>query len=371
MTVQDVQRSQSYVADGIITSFAFNFRIDDVNWVVVNFTDDLAGISLNLDQDSSPGGSVNYSVAPPNLQDITIDSVVPQTQQLDYTRYDPFDSESHENALDKLTMEIQELTEGTQASFDIIVGTIIDGTVNDSCLRWDVSANEWLENIHVRTSPGRVVIYDEATGLIPIFYNNNVVAAGIFWDATIANGQYRFGESAGGSTVYIDGVKLALMSGKAIRFVDAVTEAEFANVFYSSNLVAVTSSGNTIAWRLQDLDLDMFGNAIRDYTVQDQSPTSASGVLTIDYKLGQSVYLVMSEDITSTVINNWPSAGLAVIEIEILQDSTARTLVWPAAVIWIGGNEPDLSVDDATYLVRLRSRNGGTSIMGTFGEDFS
>ena len=79
----------------------------------------------------------------------------------------------------------------------------------------------------------------------------------------------------------------------------------------------------------------------------------------------------MTEDIPFTVVTRLPVGKLAQIEIEIDQDDPVRTWVWPSPITWVGGTEPDLSVVDGKYLIRLRTRNAGTSWMGTFGEDFS
>ena len=104
---------------------------------------------------------------------------------------------------------------------------------------------------------------------------------------------------------------------------------------------------------------------------KDQVLSSVSGVLSIDFAEGDSVFIAMTEDITSTVITGLPAGRLASIEFEIDQDNPVRTWVWPANTTWIDGTEPDLSVVDGKYLVRLRSRDQGSTFMGTFGEDFS
>lgn len=109
MTVQDIPQRVTYAGNGSQVSFAFNFRVDDPNWVIVDYTDNLNSVSLNVDQDLSPGGTVEYSIAPPTGQGINIVRATPRTQGLDYDRYESFDSESHEDALDKLTMIIQDL----------------------------------------------------------------------------------------------------------------------------------------------------------------------------------------------------------------------------------------------------------------------
>jgi hypothetical protein len=108
MTVQDTTSEQIFSGDGITTSFIFTFRADDLGWLDLSFTDNLDVITLNGDQDGNPGGTISYNIAPPLGQSITINRTVPRTQLLDYTRYDPFDSESHEDALDKLTMMFQD-----------------------------------------------------------------------------------------------------------------------------------------------------------------------------------------------------------------------------------------------------------------------
>jgi len=108
MTVQDTSSQVTFVGTGSQLSFAFIFRVDDLAWLDLDYLVDFSQIVLNGDQDDDPGGSVEYLVAPALGQQLTITRTVPHTQDLDYTRYNAFDSESHENALDKLTMMLQD-----------------------------------------------------------------------------------------------------------------------------------------------------------------------------------------------------------------------------------------------------------------------
>jgi hypothetical protein len=105
--------------------------------------------------------------------------------------------------------------------------------------------------------------------------------------------------------------------------------------------------------------------------ILDQVLVSVAGVLTVDWSLGQSVYLAMHENITSTVVTGLPTDSLAQIEFEVDQDDPVRTWVYPAGITWVVGTEPDLTTVDGKSLVRIRTRDGGTSWMGTFGLDFS
>lgn len=113
MTVQDVVSEVTFIGNAATTSFPFTFRSDEIAWLSLSYLVSFDQILLNGDQDASPGGSVEYTVAPPLNQQITLTRNAPLTQLLDYDRYDPFDSESHEDALDKLTMAIQDRDRNT------------------------------------------------------------------------------------------------------------------------------------------------------------------------------------------------------------------------------------------------------------------
>ena len=113
MTVQDVTSETSFTGNGATVSFPFVFRCDDVAWLSLSFLTSFDQITLNGDQELNPGGSVDYLVAPPTDQQIILTRNVPLTQLMDYTRHGPFDSESHETALDKLTMSIQDRDKNT------------------------------------------------------------------------------------------------------------------------------------------------------------------------------------------------------------------------------------------------------------------
>lgn len=65
------------------------------------------------------GGSITMLVAPPTTTTLTIVRNVPATQETDYLANDPFPAESHERALDKLTMLTQENEEIGSRSIQI------------------------------------------------------------------------------------------------------------------------------------------------------------------------------------------------------------------------------------------------------------
>jgi len=120
MTIQDVVNYIDYIGDNATTVFPFVFYTRDVTWIDVDFTDDISGVVLNIDQDLNPGGQVEFLVAPPNLQEIHIERLTPITQETNYERHDPFDSETNEDNLDKLTAIIQDVNSRLSGGLDSV-----------------------------------------------------------------------------------------------------------------------------------------------------------------------------------------------------------------------------------------------------------
>ena len=128
MTVSSVGNKVSYVGDGSTVTFSYSYRMDndadmrtflDGDWIQ-------SGYSVSRDSDNV-GGSVTFSVAPAAGVKVTLYRFVQYTQLTNYTEYDPFPAETHERALDKLTMEVQQLDEITTRTIVTPVGSTPDG----------------------------------------------------------------------------------------------------------------------------------------------------------------------------------------------------------------------------------------------------
>lgn len=93
------------------------------------------------------GGSITMLVAPPTGTTLTIVRNVPATQETDYLANDPFPAESHERALDKLTMLVQETEEVVSralvvpASTPSTVSTTLPNPSPLGILAWNQNAN--------------------------------------------------------------------------------------------------------------------------------------------------------------------------------------------------------------------------------------
>jgi hypothetical protein len=197
MTVQDIASEVTFVGNGVTTDFAFGFRVDDLNWLSLSYNTNLDEILLNGNQDTSPGGSVNFLVAPPNGQLIVLGRNVPVTQEKDYTRYGPFDSEAHESALDKLTMALQDLTKDTAAKSKSVT----------------VESPSDAEDVTIFYTPVALTIYELAAVL------NGVSTPSVTWT-------FRYGpdRSAGGSEIVTGGVTTTdVTTGDKITVFDNAT----------------------------------------------------------------------------------------------------------------------------------------------------
>ncbi len=106
MTVTTQYVPDNYIGDGSITAFTFTFGISAPDDIVV-FIDDLLVDPSNYTTDDI-AMTVTFNVAPLAGEIILLGRATPLTQQTDYIEGDSFPSESHEDALDKLTFIVQE-----------------------------------------------------------------------------------------------------------------------------------------------------------------------------------------------------------------------------------------------------------------------
>lgn len=147
MTVSSTTSRADYNGNGATTAFTIPFYVLDTTHVQVIRTQISTGLSTTLalttDYTVTLGGASSTLVmlaAPTADQRLSILRNVPTTQTTHYVENDPFPASSHEQALDKLTMEVQQLAEaqsraltlspaasGTNATLPTPVGAAIIG----------------------------------------------------------------------------------------------------------------------------------------------------------------------------------------------------------------------------------------------------
>jgi len=161
MTVSSEVKRSDFAGNGSTTAFATGFRflqnsdikviltvdatgVETVQVEITNYT--LTGAGLDA------GGTVTMLIAPPTGTTLTIKRDVPLTQGTDYIENDDFPAESHEEALDKLTMITQQIQEELDRSLKLSEaqqssGLTLPVPVTNRFLQWDVNGD--LQNVDI------------------------------------------------------------------------------------------------------------------------------------------------------------------------------------------------------------------------------
>ena len=127
MTISTQDSKVNYQGNGQTTVFQIPFPFLENNQIYVQKKDaegNLINYTYATDYTvtgagEENGGSVTLNVAPEQGSTISIYRDVPLTQEVDYRENEIFPAETHEEALDKLTMEVQQLQEQLDRSIKV------------------------------------------------------------------------------------------------------------------------------------------------------------------------------------------------------------------------------------------------------------
>lgn len=110
MTVASEVRTVSYVGDGVITDYPYEWYIINAADMAVYLDDVLQTTGYSVTGAGSPsGGTVVFSTPPALGVDISIQRNVEYTQEVDLIPYDRFPAQSVEASLDRVVMMAQQL----------------------------------------------------------------------------------------------------------------------------------------------------------------------------------------------------------------------------------------------------------------------
>ena len=127
MTVSSTTVKQSYSGNGSTSAFTYSFKINTINELKVIIrsstgTETVKSISTHYNvSDTGSGGTVTFTSGniPASGETVVLLRNTNLTQTTDYVENDPFPAESHEGALDKLTLQIQEVQEEVDRSIKL------------------------------------------------------------------------------------------------------------------------------------------------------------------------------------------------------------------------------------------------------------
>ena len=119
----------------------------------------------------------------------------------------------------------------------------------------------------------------------------------------------------------------------------------------------------------QDL-LDDLGPADRSVV---SALSISSGVVNIDCALGDYFTLALTANVTSITFSNLPASGHgASLMVRITQDSTPRTVAWPASFKWAGGSAGAVSTGSgAKDVLGITTFDAGTAWNATLAKAFA
>ena len=155
MTVPSTTRKAGpYTGNGVQTVFPFSFKVFSVADVKV-VSADLTGaetvlssgytVSRNADQVASPGGSITMSAALANGYKVTVLGNLPYDQTLAIPGGGNYNPVAHENALDRIVEQIQQLAEALTRKFGLSATTTTNATLpapsTGSAIGWDSLGN--------------------------------------------------------------------------------------------------------------------------------------------------------------------------------------------------------------------------------------
>ena len=131
------------------------------------------------------------------------------------------------------------------------------------------------------------------------------------------------------------------------------------------NYVDVTTLGTTEASKAVTADANgvvTFDNGkIEESTVV----SSSSGAATINLRDGDNFTHTLSENVTYTFSNPAASGKVSAFSLKVVQDSTARTITWPASVDWAAATAPTLTATSGGVDVFVFvTYDGGTTYYG-------
>lgn len=223
---------------------------------------------------------------------------------------------------------------------------------------------------------------DAFLGALPTF-QSQVNAAGTYIDgigaqvdadATIASAAADAAVAASGATQWVSGA-----SYDAGDVVWSPVDFQTYRAKTTHSGVSTDPSSDTTNWEQISLsnlssytgNVGITGEILADsYNETYSTVSSSSGVVNLSCEAGNVFQLTLTEDVTDFNFTNPPPSGVAYgLTLRVIQDSTARTITWPAAsdstVLWPAATAPTLSTGSGEVDVFVFfTHDGGTNWYG-------
>jgi len=203
MTISSTNRKAGpFIGAGTVSTFPFAFKVfqpSDMLVVKVQVSTNIEttltlttdySVTLNADQNSSPGGNIVLTSPLATGYNMVISSQVAYTQQTDLTNQGGFYPEVITNALDRLTIEAQQLKEGLDRAAQLPITSSADAAALVADIERIASSADNLDTVATNIGSVNTVAADiaDVTSVAANISNVNAVAANeTNIDAVVAN----------------------------------------------------------------------------------------------------------------------------------------------------------------------------------------
>ena len=279
MTITTTTARKEYTGNGSTDTFAYDFKIiqdSDIKVYVVTTATGASALKTITTHytvsgaGSASGGNVVMGTPPTSAETLVITREVPYTQAVDYIENDAFPADTHESALDKLTMLTQQLQRDSNRSLvlpvsapDTVSATMPDPSVNDGKLLAIAS-----DGLSIEATTGRVSTVSASTSTV-------AVSSGAAQSAT---GSVTFNDETGALALAL-GLPVGntgMLGGISMQYSTTTTDADPGAGFIRFNNTSLNSA--TIAY-IDDSDGTTDISAW--IATWDDSDSSVTGYLTI------------------------------------------------------------------------------------------
>ena len=364
MTVQTTTLRADYTGNGTTTAFTVPFYFLDPTHIVVYRTQISTGVitTLALTTDYTvtgagvgTGGTATMTVAPTTDQQISILRNVPQTQLTHYVPNDPFPSASHENALDQLTMEVQQMQEQLNRTAQLPV----NNTSNINALATGILAiaND-LTNINAVANDLTNINAD--AGAVS---NINTVATNISNVGTVASNVTAINTAASNITA------IQNASTNATNAANSATAAASSATSASSSATSASSSASSASTSASNASTSAT-NAAASATAAATSAASvgftATSTTTFQNKTLDATNSATLKDSNLTVVNAADTTKKVVTNLANLTTGNTRTLTIQDQNLTVAGIDVN-----QTYTKSQRGAVSALTYGATITPDFS
>tara|TARA_R100001594_G_scaffold6095_6_gene17897 strand:+ start:3230 stop:4606 length:1377 start_codon:yes stop_codon:yes gene_type:complete len=150
MTISTTNSRNDYTASSSQTTFAYTFPVTAETDILVYQDGTLKSLTTHYTVSATPTGNVVFGSGLDSGTKVALVRSVPLTQSADYVENDPFSAETHEDALDRLTIIAQQIDEEVGRSLKLAASSTTSNLTipepsADKYLAWN-SAADALEN---------------------------------------------------------------------------------------------------------------------------------------------------------------------------------------------------------------------------------